>query len=1642
MNKIVTILVAAMMFLMPAAHAQTSFMISPNPVVGNQGDTVQLSMVVNNFTDMLSAQYGLKWDPTVLEYVSIDSFNLASLTEGSFNVNGAGDFLSLSWFDNSAVGVTVPDGTVIYTMTFVVLGDAATSGTAISFAERPGLIIEFASNNGEITNNTTISGSQFGDPANNNDGNDGNTAPLVSGISTASGQSGTTVCVDVSVGNFTDITAMEYSLVWDASILQFSEIRNINLAGLSQASFNSSTNGQLGVNWANNAGATVEDGTIYQVCFDLTGNAGTSSNIAFGNNPTPINVTTTASTTSVGITQTTGLIAVNNTNPPPVDPPPATDTALVNVQSVNTTAGSTVCVPLTVNNFNNLAGIQFSVNWNPAELQYTEVSNINLVDLVEGNFNTTTTDNGNLSVVWTEGSTNGISIPDGTAIFEICFTVLGANGTTAAISFTDNPVPQLAVMPDREDPFQGGNGVVTVGEGGPVNPPPVPTTPDDGLVNATSVSAASGSVVCVPITVNDFDNLAGLQFSLNWDVNALAFIEVRNLNLLDLAEGNFNTTAVANGSLSVVWTEGSTNGISVADGTAIFEVCFTVLGANGTNTRISVTDNPVPQLAVTSSSETPFQGTDGIVNITDGGPVDPPPPPVNPPDDGLVNATSATAESGSVVCVPITVNDFDNLAGLQFSLNWDVNALTFTEVRNLNLMDLALGNFNTTAVDNGSLSVVWTEGSTNGISVPDGTAIFEVCFTVLGANGTNTTLAVTDNPVPQLAVTSNSETSFQGTNGLITIQGTIDPPPPTGTALVNATSQTAPSGSVVCVPITVNDFDNLAGLQFSLNWDPAALAFTEVRNLNLQDLAEGNFNTNAVANGGLSVVWTEGTTNGISVPDETVIFEVCYTVLGANGTSTTIVFSDNPVPQLAVTSNSETPFQGGAGTITIEGGVPCAGPITAIATPTNVTCNGENDGAISLEVSGGNGTFTYQWSDPNIGNIPNPTGLAAGVYSVTITSCGGQEVKSDIPSASLTITEPPALVVVTTPQNATCFGVADGRINVSLSGGTLPYTYTWSDATLAPVNRPVNAAAGTYSLTVTDATGCEVVTDGITISSPSEIVAIVVTTNASCSGKPDGSATLTPSGGSGGDYTFDWGDDDIVGANPTNVPAADYMVTITDGNQCTSIIPVTVAADIVVSGAIQVIEDACGTSQGAIQITPSGGTGPYSYSWAAGPVDIGDTNRAENIPTGTYAVTVTDANGCFFVETIEVGGPTAILTASADIQNVDCPGDDAGSIALTATGGFSPYTYSWSNGATTATINNLEEGVYTVTVTDSKVCTYTETFTISATSNMVVTVEITKGAPDATATATVTGGVEPYSYEWCNGQTTATATGLDEGICSLTVIDALGCTVVQNIDIVVDNPVPTIMISSPVTCNGQADGVLTVTVEGGNSPYTYAWSNGGTTPTITNLSAGNYEVTVSDAEGKLGTADIDLMEPAAIVIDQTELMAVCEDELGRVCINISGGTAPYKEIRWSNGVMDALCIDDLRPGEYGVIVTDQNDCTQEANFRVTSDPACVPCYESNMVMTPNDDGRNDAFCINCVDIAPNNRLEIYNRWGQLVFEADNYQCVLGTESDCWRGNTRNGNGIVGEGGYFWILEFDGPDGRTRIKNHFTILEDN
>ena len=607
-------------------------------------------------------------------------------------------------------------------------------------------------------------------------------------------------------------------------------------------------------------------------------------------------------------------------------------------------------------------------------------------------------------------------------------------------------------------------------------------------------------------------------------------------------------------------------------------------------------------------------------------------------------------------------------------------------------------------------------------------------------------------------------------------------------------------------------------------------------------------------------------------------------------------------------------------------------PLSLVATAvvdSNASCNGFADGGASASAAGGTTPYTYQWS--NAATTASVTGLLAGTYTVTITDANGC---TDV--ASATITEPAVLSIsITGSSNVLCNGDSTGTATTSTVGGTTPYTYLWSTGENGPDE--LSLAAGTHTVTVTDANGCTDVTS-VSITEPNQLIAAsVVDSNVSCNGFADGGATASATGGTS-PYTYQWSNAGTTGSI-TGLIAGTYTVTVTDANGCTDQSSVTISEPVVLT-AVSVVDSnvSCnGFTDGGASATATGGTMPYSFSWSNGAL----TASITGVAAGAYTVTITDNNGCTDVSSVSITQPVVLVAATVVDSNASCNGFNDGGATASGTGGTSPYNYNWSNGATTAAITGLGAGIYTVTVTDVNGCTDQTSVTITEPTPLVAAAIVDSnvscnGFLDGGASASASGGTAPYSYQWSNGGTTAAITGIAAGSYTVTVTDNNGCT--DQASVTITQPISLVastVVDSNASCNGFADGGATASATGGTTPYSYSWSNGGTTASITGVLAGVYTVTVSDANGCTDQATVTITEPAILiatsVVDSNVSCNGFAD--GGASVTGTGGTSPYTFL-WSNGGSTAS-ITGLVAGTYTVTLTDANGCTSTASSTIT-----------------------------------------------------------------------------------------------------------
>jgi len=529
----------------------------------------------------------------------------------------------------------------------------------------------------------------------------------------------------------------------------------------------------------------------------------------------------------------------------------------------------------------------------------------------------------------------------------------------------------------------------------------------------------------------------------------------------------------------------------------------------------------------------------------------------------------------------------------------------------------------------------------------------------------------------------------------------------------------------------------------------------------------------------------------------------------------------------------------------------------------------------------------------------------------------------------------PELILSTSKTDVLCYGESTGTINLTVTGGTAPYTYLWSNA--ASTEDIGSLAIGTYTVTITDQAGCTVTTSATITQPAAGLSASTTQVNVLCFGNATGSIDLTVTGGTV-PYTYNWSNSSTT-EDISGLAAGTYTVTVTDQNGCTTSTSATITQPAAgLSASTTQVNVLCfGNATGSIDLTVTGGTVPYTYNWS----NTATTEDISGLAAGTYTVTVTDQNGCTTSTSATITQPAAGLLASTTQVNVLCFGNATGSIDLTVTGGTVPYTYNWSNSATTEDISNLAAGTYTVTVTDQNGCTTSTSATITqpAAGLSASTTQINVlcfGNATGSIDLTVTGGTVPYTYNWSNSTTTEDIGGLAAGTYTVTVTDQNGCT--TSTSATITQPAAGLSASTTqvnVLCFGNATGSIDLTVTGGTVPYTYNWSSSATTEDISALAAGTYTVTVTDQNGCTTSTSATITQPAAgLSASTTQVNVLCfGNATGSIDLTVTGGTVPYT-YNWSNS-STTEDISGLAAGTYTVTVTDQNGCTTSTSATIT-----------------------------------------------------------------------------------------------------------
>jgi gliding motility-associated-like protein len=717
--------------------------------------------------------------------------------------------------------------------------------------------------------------------------------------------------------------------------------------------------------------------------------------------------------------------------------------------------------------------------------------------------------------------------------------------------------------------------------------------------------------------------------------------------------------------------------------------------------------------------------------------------------------------------------------------------------------------------------------------------------------------------------------------------------------------------------------------------------------------------------------------------------------------------------------------------------------INVVETIKGATCFGYGDGSITLNsVSGGTpfstgDPYKFSWTGPNnfTSTDKNISNLKFGSYTLNVIDDGGK-----CPFIrTYYVPEPGKFQKTGIPNDITCFGANDGRINVNVSGGTLPYNFVWKkDGNDYPVNSGnlTNLAPGKYDVTITEKNSCEILTDTYTIIEPPLLeVKWVSQVNVECYGYHTGEINVSSSGGRL-PHRYSWTGPNNFRSNlqnPRDLYAGTYNLTVTDNSGCEKKLTVEILQNPEIKLNYSVTHLTCySIRDGVIKINGiTGGvpfaTGdPYIIKWS----NLGTGMEQSNLSAGSYLITITDALGCPKEFSIVINN-APVFKIDPDFQNISCHGANDAHIRLNLVGGQAPLKLEWSDGSTAGIErNNLGPGKYKVKITDAKLCFIEETFVVVDPFELQIRGVVSnpldcKKANTGVIDLVVTGGTAPYTYVWSNGARTEDLSQLTPDNYTVTVTDSRGCKKSDTFIITrFEQLTPTIEILTDFNCETKfVDQTFIGHVKGGIPPYTLKWSDGV-------VSGVNGEIMKTDNKG-------------LVIFSVTDSFGCSEDVVHNVKTPVLGTpnfstSSIGKDVYGLYAIYDPVLFTNLATGDFNHVSWDFGDgnfsdeenpnhiYTREGTYTikqlVTYPFGCQYSYQASIVVekgytlimpnafTPNNDQINDSFAP--VFTGLNNiTLDVFDTWGGIIYSE------TGVNIHGWNGKIK---GLDAENGNYYF----------------------
>ena len=760
----------------------------------------------------------------------------------------------------------------------------------------------------------------------------------------------------------------------------------------------------------------------------------------------------------------------------------------------------------------------------------------------------------------------------------------------------------------------------------------------------------------------------------------------------------------------------------------------------------------------------------------------------------------------------------------------------------------AITNVSCNGGDNGSLSAVASGGTTSyayawnpsGEITPVATNLSNGSYTitVTDANGciAKTNAAITQ-PTPLAAsITGTGVSCNGGNNGTAAVLASGATPPYTyGWSPIVSSNATDNGLTAGTYQVIITDSNNCSISKSVIITQPLVLTASMGAPVNVLCNGGSNGNATVAISGGTGPYTYLWSPSGGKNPEGTGFSAGTYTV-NVTDAHNCMVTANVIITQPAV--------------------------LTATASASQTACT-RNTGTATAAPGGGTPPYTYLWTPSAQTNI-TATGLSMGNYTVRVTDSDGCNLTT---SALVTMVKA-GTVAITATTDVSCFAGSDGSATSVMTGNAPPFTYLWGSYG-GTNSRATGLAAGTYTITVTDTSGCVTFTTALITQPTLLTAAIPVVKDVTCNGFNDGKLKVVASGGTTG-YVYSWAPIGRTNDTAMNLSPVSYTITVTDAHGCIATATAVITQPTALNASVAGTNISCmGGSNGTATVTPGGATPPYTYLWS--PVTSA-TPTDNTLTAGTYTVLVTDAHGCIFIDSIALTQPPLLTATMRAPVNVLCYAGNDGSATSVAAGGTPPYIYNWTpSGGVDTTAPNLVAGAYTFNVTDSHNCSANVSVTITQPAVLTVTpsgpASICDGVT-ATIISLAAGGTAPYLYSWSTGAATS-ATQVTPPVnagYTITVTDSHGCMVSDSLTIRVSTPLHVIASGATAFCLG-GTATLLASASGGDGIYTYTWLPGNDSTQTINVTPNattTYTIQVTDACGSTMASDTVTVDIAPI----------------------------------------------------------------------------------------------------------------------------------------------------------------------------------